>query len=140
MALGEEPDRAVSRPARDHGLFGTKLPLSIPRPAEGGVAENVSEHVAQELPVQRCLLRLVEGPAAQVLDPDRDGLLMSRIQGLVERGHSGAHQPRMKERKVMFAHFPTCITRAKRGRLTLGSDRTVVLMMSRRFSGDSSTA
>jgi hypothetical protein len=75
-----------------------------------------------------------------VFEPDRDGLLMSPIQGLVECGHSGAHKPRMKERKVMFAHFPTCITRATRGRLTLGSDRIVVLMMSRRFSGDRLTA
>jgi len=50
VALGEEPDRAVCRPARDHGLFGAKLPLSIPRSAEGGVAENVPEYVVQEFP------------------------------------------------------------------------------------------
>ena len=114
VALGEEPDRAVCRPTRDHGLFGAQLPLSVPRAAEGGVAENVSEHIVQEFPVQRCLLRLVEGSAAQLFEPDRDGLLMSPIQRLVKGGHPGAHQPRMKQRKVMFAHTQTCITQTAR--------------------------
>jgi len=107
VALGEEPDRAVCRPARRHGLFGAKLPLSIPRSAEGGVAENVPEYApcGSGNPVQRCLLGLVECPAAQVFEPEsRWSSDVAHTEIWSRVGHPGAHKPGMKERKVMFAH------------------------------------